>query len=119
MREDQDPEEFRDGEDFHERESDSQSSVQRSKERDSGRSMDGSKFVGTRIPQDLYRRLYRDKARLEMETGGFYGISRLMERALRRGLAQIERELDRKESAGSPGCSENETCSVKSTKGEF
>ena len=64
--------------------------------KDSASECDG-RFVGTRIPTDVYRRLYRAKARIEMETGCFYGIGRLLERALRRGLSRIEGELDRRE----------------------
>lgn len=97
----------RDGEEFHGREPSlpegpSPASPARRRGRPRTKASEGGRFVGTRVSPELYRRLYMDKARLEMETGGFYGISRLMERALRRGLAQIERELDRRGLSSDP-----------------
>lgn len=47
-------------------------------------------FMGLRVSKDIHQRLYRAKARLELTTGKFYGMGRLLDRVLKIGLAQIE-----------------------------
>ena len=50
-------------------------------------------FMGMRVSREVHQRLYRAKARLELDTGKFYGMGRLLDRALRIGLSQIEKDL--------------------------
>lgn len=50
-------------------------------------------FMGIRVPRDIHQRLYRAKARLELGTGKFYGMGRLLHRVLEIGLEQIEKDL--------------------------
>jgi len=50
-------------------------------------------FMGMRVSREVHQRLYRAKARLELDTGKFYGMGRLLDRALRIGLTQIEKDL--------------------------
>ena len=52
-------------------------------------------FLGVRIPKDVHQRLYRAKASLVFSTGQFYGMGRLLERVIRCGLEQVEKELDK------------------------
>lgn len=58
-------------------------------------------FLGVRIPKDVHQRLYRAKASLEFSTGQFYGMGRLLERVIRCGLDQVEKELDKLEDKSS------------------
>lgn len=58
-------------------------------------------FLGVRIPKDVHQRLYRAKASLEFSTGQFYGMGRLLERVIRCGLGQVEKELDKLEEKSS------------------
>ena len=50
-------------------------------------------FLGVRIPSDLHRRLYRVKATMEYSSGKFYGLSKVVEQALDRGLSAMESEM--------------------------
>ena len=50
-------------------------------------------YMGFRVSSDTHQRLYRAKARLELDTGKFYGMGRLLDRALKIGLAQIEKDM--------------------------
>lgn len=54
---------------------------------------DDTVYMGFRVPTDTHQRLYRAKARLELSTGKFYGMGRLLERALKIGLEQIEKDM--------------------------
>ena len=54
---------------------------------------EGTVFMGLRVSKDVHQRLYRAKARLELSTGKFYGMGRLLDRALKIGLAQIEKDM--------------------------
>ena len=53
----------------------------------------GTVYMGLRVSGDTHQRLYRAKARLELDTGKFYGMGRLLDRALKIGLAQIEKDM--------------------------
>ena len=50
-------------------------------------------FMGLRVAKEVHKRLYRAKARLELNTGKFYGMGRLLDRVLRIGLSKIERDI--------------------------
>jgi len=56
-------------------------------------SEDETVFMGLRVAKDIHQRLYRAKARLELTTGKFYGMGRLLDRVLKIGLNRIE-EID-------------------------
>jgi hypothetical protein len=60
---------------------------------------EGTVFMGLRVSKDVHQRLYRAKARLELSTGKFYGMGRLLDRVLKIGLAQIERSSSGSSSA--------------------
>ena len=57
-------------------------------------------FMGLRVSKNIHQRLYRAKARLELNTGKFYGMGRLLDRVLKIGLSKIERDM-----SGSSGAS--------------
>lgn len=50
-------------------------------------------FMGVNLPKELHSRIYRAKAILELRSGKFYGMGRLMSHVITRGLSQVEREL--------------------------
>lgn len=50
-------------------------------------------FMGLRVSKNIHQRLYRAKARLELNTGKFYGMGRLLDRVLKIGLSKIERDI--------------------------
>ena len=50
-------------------------------------------FMGLRVSTEVHKRLYRAKARLELNTGKFYGMGRLLDRVLKIGLSKIERDI--------------------------
>ena len=50
-------------------------------------------FMGLRVSKDVHQRLYRAKARLELKIGKFYGMGRLLDKVLKIGLAEIEKDL--------------------------
>lgn len=50
-------------------------------------------FMGLRVSSDVHKRLYRAKARLELSTGKFYGMGRLLDRVLKIGLSKIEKDI--------------------------
>jgi hypothetical protein len=50
-------------------------------------------FMGLRVSTEVHKRLYRAKARLELSTGKFYGMGRLLDRVLKIGLSKIEKDL--------------------------
>lgn len=58
-------------------------------------------FMGLRVPKDIHQRLYRAKARLELSTGKFYGMGRLLSRVLKIGLSKIEKDLGSSSSSSS------------------
>ena len=62
-------------------------------ENDEKMTAESSKFLGCRLPQETYRRLYRAKARLELSTGRFYGLGKLLARVIEEGLKVIESEI--------------------------
>lgn len=64
-----------------------------------GTDSEGTVFMGLRVSKDVHQRLYRAKARLELNTGKFYGMGRLLDRVLKIGLAQIERSSSGSSSA--------------------
>jgi hypothetical protein len=63
------------------------------------KSEDGTVFMGLRVSADIHQRLYRAKARLELETGKFYGMGRLLDRLLKIGLEAIEKDSGQQSSA--------------------
>lgn len=49
-------------------------------------------FLGARISSELRARLYKMKAILEFKSGSFYGLGRLVEEVLTKGIDQLEKE---------------------------
>lgn len=54
---------------------------------------DETVFMGLRVSKDIHQRLYRAKARLEFDTGKFFGMGRLLDKVLKIGLNQIEKDM--------------------------
>lgn len=62
-------------------------------------------FMGLRVSKDIHQRLYRAKARLELDIGKFYGMGRLLDKVLKIGLSQIEKDIGDTSASGSTSAS--------------
>lgn len=60
-----------------------------------------TQFLGTHLPKEVHRRLYRVKAAYEYQTGAFYGLGKLLAKVIDLGLAQLESTLITPESSAS------------------